>query len=180
MVFKHKARLTWFCDLQSNFTPTQGRLPHSTLPVLNFEVNKMTATTNSTFNGATESLDVAAAYADSIRGNTVVITGVNQGGIGFSTAEAFVSNDRFFSEVRSQADNVNSPLSRQLSSSSPDVTSPRSRRVSTHSRQSILAWHIVLSSSTFPAKRALERRPPSSSHGPMSQPFTSWSTTQGS
>lgn len=98
----------------------------------------MTATTNSEFNGATEGLDVAAAYPDSIRGNTVLITGVNQGGIGFSTAEAFVSNDRFFSKVRSEADNVNSPLSRQLSSLSPDVTSPRFRGVSMPSRQSIL------------------------------------------
>lgn len=55
----------------------------------------MTATTSSKFNGETESLEVAAAYADSIRGNTLLITGVNQGGIGFSTAEAFVRTDRF-------------------------------------------------------------------------------------
>lgn len=51
----------------------------------------MTGTTKPQFNGETEGLEVAAAFADSIRGKTVLITGVNQGGIGFTTAEAFVT-----------------------------------------------------------------------------------------
>ncbi|KAK5045353.1 hypothetical protein LTR84_009216 [Exophiala bonariae] len=51
----------------------------------------MTATTNPNFGGETEGLEVAAAYADSIKGKTILITGVNQGGIGYSTAESFAS-----------------------------------------------------------------------------------------
>jgi hypothetical protein len=51
----------------------------------------MTGTTKSLFNGETEGLEVAAAFADAIRGKTVLITGVNHGGIGFTTAEAFVT-----------------------------------------------------------------------------------------
>lgn len=50
----------------------------------------MTATSNPNFGAETEGLEVAAAYSGSIKGRTIVITGVNQGGIGFSTAEAFV------------------------------------------------------------------------------------------
>ncbi|KAH6877066.1 putative short-chain dehydrogenase [Thelonectria olida] len=49
------------------------------------------ATSNSQFNDQTEALEVAAAFARGIQGKTVLITGVNQGGIGFSTAEAFAS-----------------------------------------------------------------------------------------
>lgn len=51
----------------------------------------MTTTSHTDFNSQTESLDVAKAFAGMIRGKTVVVTGVNRGGIGFSTAEAFVS-----------------------------------------------------------------------------------------
>lgn len=34
---------------------------------------------------------MAKAFSGAIRGKTVLVTGVNRGGIGFSTAEAFVS-----------------------------------------------------------------------------------------
>lgn len=53
----------------------------------------MTATTSSTFNADTEALEVALKFAGAIRGKTILVTGVNQGGIGFTTAEAFVSRD---------------------------------------------------------------------------------------
>lgn len=51
----------------------------------------MTATTYSEFNDSTEGLEVARAFADRIKDRTVLVTGVNLKGIGFSTAEAFVS-----------------------------------------------------------------------------------------
>jgi hypothetical protein len=50
----------------------------------------MTATTHSEFNDKTEALEVAKAFADSIRGKTVLVVGVNRQGLGFTTAEAFV------------------------------------------------------------------------------------------
>jgi hypothetical protein len=50
----------------------------------------MAATSHPEFNEQTEGLEVSKAYAEGVRGKTVVITGVNRGGIGFSTAEAFV------------------------------------------------------------------------------------------
>ncbi|KAJ9145360.1 putative Short-chain dehydrogenase [Pleurostoma richardsiae] len=51
----------------------------------------MTATSHPEFNAQTEALEVAKAFPDAIRGKTVVVTGVNRGGIGFTTAEAFAS-----------------------------------------------------------------------------------------
>ncbi|KAL1861334.1 hypothetical protein VTK73DRAFT_7149 [Phialemonium thermophilum] len=51
----------------------------------------MPSTTHPEFNANTEGLEVAEAFADGIRGKTIVITGVNPGGIGFSTAQAFAS-----------------------------------------------------------------------------------------
>lgn len=50
----------------------------------------MPSTTHPEFNANTEALEVAAAFADGIRGKTVLVTGVNKGGIGYTTAEAFV------------------------------------------------------------------------------------------
>jgi hypothetical protein len=51
----------------------------------------MTATTHTEFNSQTEGLEVAEAFAENIRGKTVVITGVNRNGIGYTAAESFVS-----------------------------------------------------------------------------------------
>lgn len=51
----------------------------------------MTATTHSEFNDQTEALDVAKVFSEAIRGKTVIVTGVNRQGIGFSTSEALVS-----------------------------------------------------------------------------------------
>ncbi|EED13787.1 short-chain dehydrogenase, putative [Talaromyces stipitatus ATCC 10500] len=51
----------------------------------------MPATTHPEYNDSTEALEVAQAFAGNIRGRTVVITGVNRGGIGYATAEAFAS-----------------------------------------------------------------------------------------
>jgi NAD(P)-dependent dehydrogenase (short-subunit alcohol dehydrogenase family) len=48
----------------------------------------MASTTHSEFGIHTEAVDVAKAFADDIRGKTILITGVNRGGIGFSTAHA--------------------------------------------------------------------------------------------
>ncbi|KAF5664847.1 short chain dehydrogenase reductase [Fusarium denticulatum] len=51
----------------------------------------MTSTTHTDFGANTEAIEVAQAFADGIRGKTILITGVNRGGIGFATAHAFVS-----------------------------------------------------------------------------------------
>ena len=51
----------------------------------------MASTSRSDFNDQTEALDVAKVFAKGIRGKTVIVTGANRDGIGFTTAEAFVS-----------------------------------------------------------------------------------------
>ncbi|RAO72867.1 uncharacterized protein BHQ10_008879 [Talaromyces amestolkiae] len=51
----------------------------------------MTATTYPEFNDQTEGLEVAQAFAENIRGKTIVITGVNRNGIGYAAAESFAS-----------------------------------------------------------------------------------------
>ncbi|ETN39916.1 uncharacterized protein HMPREF1541_06143 [Cyphellophora europaea CBS 101466] len=51
----------------------------------------MTATTNADFDATTEANEVAAAFPEAIKGKTILITGVNVAGIGFSTAEALAS-----------------------------------------------------------------------------------------
>jgi hypothetical protein len=50
----------------------------------------MTATTFSQFNGDTEGIEVAQAFSAQVSGKVVLVTGVNRGGIGYSTAEALV------------------------------------------------------------------------------------------
>lgn len=55
----------------------------------------MTSTTfpphnDHTFNHHTEALVVAKSFAHRVLGRTILITGVNVKGIGFTTAEAFV------------------------------------------------------------------------------------------
>jgi len=50
----------------------------------------MATTTHPDFNEKTEALEVAKAFAAVIRGKTVLVTGVNRAGIGYTTAEAFV------------------------------------------------------------------------------------------
>jgi FlaA1/EpsC-like NDP-sugar epimerase len=52
----------------------------------------MTATTYPELDKKTESLEVAEKFAKQIRGKTILVTGVNRGGIGFSTVKAFVSS----------------------------------------------------------------------------------------
>ncbi|KAJ5574041.1 NAD(P)-binding protein [Penicillium hispanicum] len=53
----------------------------------------MPATTHAEFNANTEASEVAKAFAAGIRGKTIMVTGVNRGGIGFSTAQAFASQN---------------------------------------------------------------------------------------
>jgi len=52
----------------------------------------MTSTSHPEFNEKTESLEVAESFSSQIHGRTILVTGVNRGGIGFSTAKAFVSS----------------------------------------------------------------------------------------
>ncbi|KAK1149696.1 hypothetical protein N8T08_005249 [Aspergillus melleus] len=51
----------------------------------------MATTTHPEFNENTEALEVAEAFDGGIRGKTVLVTGVNRGGIGWSTSHAFAS-----------------------------------------------------------------------------------------
>ncbi|KAI1144627.1 putative short-chain dehydrogenase [Hypoxylon sp. FL0543] len=51
----------------------------------------MTATTHPEFGHDTEALDVARAFADRVRGKTILVTGANPKGIGFATLQAFAS-----------------------------------------------------------------------------------------
>ncbi|KAH8703376.1 hypothetical protein BGW36DRAFT_312476 [Talaromyces proteolyticus] len=51
----------------------------------------MASTTHTKFTANTEGFDVAKEFALGIRGKTVIVTGVNRGGIGFSTSQAFAS-----------------------------------------------------------------------------------------
>jgi hypothetical protein len=55
----------------------------------------MAATTYSEFNASTEGLEVAKAFTSQLRGKSIIVTGVNRGGIGFSTAQALVSSTNF-------------------------------------------------------------------------------------
>lgn len=52
----------------------------------------MASITHSEFGAHTEATEVAKAFSNGIRDKTVLITGVNRGGIGFATAQAFVSS----------------------------------------------------------------------------------------
>jgi len=52
----------------------------------------MPATTYPGFNEKTEALEVAKAFSDGIRGKTVLVTGANADGIGYTTMQAFVSS----------------------------------------------------------------------------------------
>ncbi|KEY71675.1 hypothetical protein S7711_02910 [Stachybotrys chartarum IBT 7711] len=51
----------------------------------------MASTSHGEFQGDTEGLEVARAFADGVRGKTIIVTGANLGGIGFTTAQAFAS-----------------------------------------------------------------------------------------
>ncbi|KAF5597448.1 double substrate-specificity short chain dehydrogenase reductase 2 [Fusarium subglutinans] len=51
----------------------------------------MTSTTSTQSNGETEGLEVAQAFSAQVLGKVVLVTGVNRGGIGYSTAEALAS-----------------------------------------------------------------------------------------
>ncbi|KAK3686470.1 hypothetical protein LTR37_019789 [Vermiconidia calcicola] len=51
----------------------------------------MAFVTHPKFDANTEGLEVAKAFSAEIRGKTVLVTGVNRGGIGFSTSHAFAS-----------------------------------------------------------------------------------------
>ncbi|KAH0841143.1 hypothetical protein AYO21_11436 [Fonsecaea monophora] len=50
-----------------------------------------TATTHPDFGATTDGLTVAAAFSGAIKGRTILITGVNRKGIGYTTAESFAS-----------------------------------------------------------------------------------------
>ncbi|KAK4501484.1 hypothetical protein PRZ48_007293 [Zasmidium cellare] len=51
----------------------------------------MASTTHPNFNGKTEGKEVTEAFKDVVVGKTIMVTGVNTGGIGFSTSQALAS-----------------------------------------------------------------------------------------
>ena len=52
----------------------------------------MASTTYPDFHAHTEALEVAKAFASGIKDRIIIITGVNVQGIGYTTAQAFVSS----------------------------------------------------------------------------------------
>ena len=74
----------------------------------------MTATTYPEFNDSTEAVDVAKAFASQVSGKTVLVTGVNVKGIGYTTAEAFVWFSKHIKAVAANA--INRPRSPLLES----------------------------------------------------------------
>lgn len=50
----------------------------------------MASTSHPEFGHDTEGLDVTKAFAEGVRGKTVIVTGVNRAGIGYTTAHAIV------------------------------------------------------------------------------------------
>lgn len=53
----------------------------------------MTSTTHADFGFATDGVTVAARFSDLIKGRTILITGVNKQGLGYTIAEAFASQN---------------------------------------------------------------------------------------
>jgi hypothetical protein len=51
----------------------------------------MPSTTYAEFGEKTEGLEVAKAFAAQLKGKTIMVTGPSLGGIGFTTAQGFVS-----------------------------------------------------------------------------------------
>ena len=51
----------------------------------------MATTTNADFSATTDGLTVAAAFPERVKDRTILITGVNRSGVGYTTAEAFAS-----------------------------------------------------------------------------------------
>ena len=79
---------------RSNLSQRKKSFQYTRVQQISKQLNttKMTTTTYPDFNAKTEALDVASAFAGQIKGRTILITGVNVKGIGFATAEAFVSS----------------------------------------------------------------------------------------
>lgn len=47
-------------------------------------------TTHPEFDGKTDAIDVAKAFPRSIQGKTILVTGANKSGLGFTALQAFV------------------------------------------------------------------------------------------
>jgi hypothetical protein len=47
-------------------------------------------TTHTEFNAETDAIDVAKAFPRKIQGKTILVTGANKSGLGFTTLQAFV------------------------------------------------------------------------------------------
>jgi hypothetical protein len=80
LVFSHHQAFTLKLESSVLKTPSTCKAPAN-----------MASTSHPEFNKNTEGLEVAKAFADQISGKTILVTGVNLKGIGFATAEAFVS-----------------------------------------------------------------------------------------
>lgn len=142
----------------------------------------MTTTTHAEFNDKTEGTEVAKAFAETIRGKTILVTGVNRGGIGFTTAEAFVCAISIHMSLRSLAlANIVSyvrPPNPPPTSSSLAAVNPNCRRASTHSAPNSPPWTTVLSNSISQASKPSELPLPTSFPGPTCQQLTSLSTVR--
>lgn len=67
----------------------------------------MTSTTHPEFDQKTEALEVAQKFPEKIRGKTILITGVNLKGVGFPTAQAFVSTLHRYLKITHELTKIN-------------------------------------------------------------------------
>ena len=119
-------------------------------------LNTMTSTTHSHFGKATEAIEVAAAFPQAIKDRTILITGVNRQGIGYTTAAAFASQSprllifagRSQAKVHECVDSLHSqypqihirPLIIDLSS----LKSVRSAAAEVHRWEDVHAIHLLI------------------------------------
>ncbi|KAJ5128687.1 hypothetical protein N7448_002404 [Penicillium atrosanguineum] len=107
----------------------------------------MAATTHFEFNANTEGLEVTKAFFSQIRGKSVIITGVNRGGIGFSTAQALAAQSPAKLIIAGRSPSKIQECIEVLKADSPDV-SYRALQMDLSSQKSVrtaaaevLAWN---------------------------------------
>ncbi|KAL9112693.1 MAG: hypothetical protein Q9227_002996 [Pyrenula ochraceoflavens] len=98
----------------------------------------MTATSRPDFGADTEGLEVAKEFASAIRGKTVLITGVNRSGIGFSTSQAIASQSPARLIIAGRSQSKISECIDALKAEFPDVDY-RALEIDLSSQQSVRA-----------------------------------------
>lgn len=79
-------------------------------------------TSNASYDKTSSALDIAQAYADSIKGKTILITGVSTGGIGDATARAFAHAGAGTIIITGRSDSKLTAIHKDLSNAYPETT----------------------------------------------------------